>query len=50
MGICVTCVLNLSQPSNVMVYDFQDVMPSNQYSNNMCVVLCFVLHRGQDLE
>lgn len=44
MGIGVTCVLNLSQPSNVMVYDFQDVMHSIRYSNNMCVALCFVLY------
>ena len=50
MGISVACVLNLSQPSNVMVYDFKAVLHSNQYSNNMCVVLCFVLHREQDLE
>lgn len=37
MGISVACVLNLSQPSNVMVYDFKAVLHSNQYSNNMCV-------------
>lgn len=40
MGIGVACVLNLTQPSNVMVYDF---MHSIQYSNNMCVYALYYI-------